>query len=76
MLSCETPLKKTAIEVFKVLARWLLKKEQKRTHTEWLTIRAFEFADMAELVDALDLGSSIARCDGFESLYPHQRSFM
>ena len=30
------------------------------------------YADMAELVDAPDLGSGAARCDGFESLYPHQ----
>ena len=30
------------------------------------------FAGMAELVDALDLGSS-ERSWGFESLYPHQR---
>ena len=29
---------------------------------------------MAELVDALDLGSSIERCDGFESLYPDHES--
>lgn len=29
------------------------------------------FGDMAELVDAPDLGSGPARGDGFESLYPH-----
>ncbi len=29
------------------------------------------FADVAELVDALDLGSSIFLMCGFESLHPH-----
>ena len=31
------------------------------------------YGGMAELVDALDLGSSVERRDGFESLYLHQR---
>ena len=81
---------KAAIEVFNVLARWLLSK-QKRPHTPqsranfegnqmlcsggWQLhqyINKLRYADMAELVDALDLGSSVARRDGFESLYPHQ----
>ena len=33
------------------------------------------YGDMAELVDAHDLGSCVERRDGFESLYPHHERF-
>ena len=37
-----------------------------------LKLNLAQYGDMAELVDAPDLGSGPARGDGFESLYPHQ----
>ena len=35
----------------------------------------YAFADMVELVDTLDLGSSDAKSWGFKSLYPHHLYF-
>ncbi len=55
-----------------VLARWgpvtFLRYELRRVNT-------FNyFADVAELVDALVLGTSVQKTWGFESLHPHQES--
>ncbi len=55
-----------------VLARWgpvtFLRYELRRVNT-------FNyFADVAELVDALVLGTSVQKTWGFESLHPHQVS--
>ena len=35
-------------------------------------VSSIDFADMAELADAQDLGSCVLVAWGFESLYPHR----